>query len=175
MIFFPEDTILVGDAHQYLLKNYDKFDFIWSSPPCRTHSSIRKNLCVQLRGTPPEFPDLKLYEEILFLKHHFDGKWVVENVKPYYKPLILQQVEIQRHFFWSNFPIEEKYFPGENLREIQVPDLEKIHGFDLSPYFIKNKRQILRNCIPPLLGEYILESGISYKRPTVFIKGFEPL
>ena len=37
---YPGDTIIIGDAHQYLLKNYKKFDIIWASPPCPTHSRI---------------------------------------------------------------------------------------------------------------------------------------
>ena len=37
--FFPNDTILIEDAHDYLLQNFKEFDFIWSSPPCPTHST----------------------------------------------------------------------------------------------------------------------------------------
>jgi DNA (cytosine-5)-methyltransferase 1 len=82
--FFPEDTMIVGDAHQYLLNHIeDGWDFIWSSPPCQSHSSFRKNICVRYRGTKPVYPDMKLWQEILFLKHHANCKWVVENVKPY--------------------------------------------------------------------------------------------
>ncbi|GAF94116.1 unnamed protein product, partial [marine sediment metagenome] len=40
--FFPNDKVVVGDAHQYLLEHYKEFDFIWSSPPCPTHSDIRR-------------------------------------------------------------------------------------------------------------------------------------
>ena len=36
--FFPKDKVLVEDAHDYLLKHFEKYDFIWSSPPCPTHS-----------------------------------------------------------------------------------------------------------------------------------------
>src|SRR3990167_10729101 len=32
--FFPNDKVIVTDAHQYLLEHYKEFDFIWSSPPC---------------------------------------------------------------------------------------------------------------------------------------------
>ena len=39
---FPNDTVIVADAHEYLLNNYKNFDFIWSSPPCPTHSDIRR-------------------------------------------------------------------------------------------------------------------------------------
>ena len=38
---FPNDTVIVADAHQYLLDHYKEFDFIWSSPPCPTHSKAR--------------------------------------------------------------------------------------------------------------------------------------
>ena len=36
--FFPDDKMVIADAHQYLLEHYKEFDFIWSSPPCPTHS-----------------------------------------------------------------------------------------------------------------------------------------
>jgi len=75
--FFPDDKVIVADAHQYLVEHFEEFDFIWSSPPCPTHSRIRKATRQQ---NPPIFPDMKLYEEILLLKGYFDGKWVVENV-----------------------------------------------------------------------------------------------
>jgi len=58
---------------------------------------------------------MTLYEEILFLQHHAECKWVVENVKPYYKPLIPGKL-IQRHMFWSNFDIPDKEFPKDNIR-----------------------------------------------------------
>lgn len=35
---YPNDTVIVGDAHQYLLDHYSEFDFIGASPPCPTHS-----------------------------------------------------------------------------------------------------------------------------------------
>ena len=81
---FPNDKVIVADAHQYLLDHYQEFDFIWSSPPCPSHSRAR------FWNTKAKriYPDLKLYEEILFLDTHFSGKYVVENVIPYYKPLI---------------------------------------------------------------------------------------
>jgi thiol-disulfide isomerase/thioredoxin len=39
-------------------------------------------------GKEVKYPDMRLYQEIIFLNHWFKGKWVVENVKSYYKPLI---------------------------------------------------------------------------------------
>ena len=77
--FFPKDKIVVADAHQYLLDHYKEFDFIWSSPPCPSHSRLRKRLSMA-SGAKAIYPDMKLYEEIIFLEGYFDGKWVVENV-----------------------------------------------------------------------------------------------
>ena len=82
--FYPNDEIIIGDAHKYLLENYNKYDFIWSSPPCQSHSSFRQNICVRYRNTKPEYPDMKMYQEILFLEYNAKCNWVVENVKPYY-------------------------------------------------------------------------------------------
>ena len=155
---YPNDTVIVADAHQYLLDNFQNFDFIWSSPPCQTHSSFRQNICVRFRGTEPKFPDMKLYEEIIFLQHNAKCKWVVENVKPYYKPLITGQT-IQRHLFWSNFTIPNIEIVKDNIRSAQIPDLEKHLGYDLSNYRLPNKRQILRNCVYPDLGLHVFQNG----------------
>lgn len=84
---FPNDNVVIADAHQYLLDHYTEFDFIWSSPPCPSHSRVKfsqKNR----ENTKPYYSDMKLYEEILFLDNFFDGKYCVENVIQYYEPLI---------------------------------------------------------------------------------------
>ena len=151
---FPSDNVIVCDAHEYLLNNFDKYDLIWSSPPCQTHSSFRQNICVRYRGTEPKFPDLKLYEEIIFLKYNSNKLWVVENVNPYYKPLIEGKL-IQRHLFWSNFSIPSIEIEKDNIRKAQIPDLQRRYGYDLSLYKLKNKRQVLRNCVHPQLGNHI--------------------
>ncbi len=65
---FPQDKVIVTDAHQYLLDHYSEFDFIWSSPPCPTHSKAR---FARRETTTTEYPNMKLYREILFLKHWF--------------------------------------------------------------------------------------------------------
>jgi len=155
--FFPNDKVIVADAHQFLLEHYKDFDFIWSSPPCQSHSSFRKNICVEFRGTKPKYPDMKLYQEIIFLKTHFKGKWIVENVKPYYEPLIKGEL-IQRHLFWGNFEIRYADIEKDNIRKAQIPDLQNKYGFNLSKYKLSNKRQILRNCVHPMLGYSILKS-----------------
>lgn len=157
---FPKDEIIIGDAHEYLRQNFAKYNFIWSSPPCQTHSSFRQNIGVRFRGVEPLYPDMRLYQEILFLQANFKGKWVVENVKPYYEPLIEPTVTLDRHVFWSNFEIKNTVFKKEwHIRDSQIPQLQKLHGFDLTQYKLKNKRQILRNCVYPELGKYILDQS----------------
>ena len=160
--FFPADKIVIGDAHQYLEENYNKFDFIWTSPPCQSHSSFRQNICVRYRNTKPEYPDMKLYQEIIFLQYNSKCKWVVENVKPYYEPLIDGKL-IQRHLFWSNFGIENINIKNDDIRTAQIPQLQKQLNINLDKYKLPNKRQILRNCVEPKLGLHILNQAKNIK------------
>ena len=169
--FFPKDKVIVADAHQYLLEHFKEFDFIWSSPPCPSHSVC--NHFLKGQGIY-RYPDMKLYEEILFLKHIIPKniKWVVENVKPYYKPLVEPQY-IGRHCFWANFLIRQikvDYQIGTMnrqaskkaqrkaiIREAQIPELIDLHG--LKDFKLKNKRQVLRNCVLPKIGLHILQEA----------------
>ena len=96
---FPKDNVIVADAHKYLLDHYKEFDFIWSSPPCPTHSKAR---FARRDSTTPQFPDMKLYQEIIFLDKWFKKKYVVENVISYYEPLIPAKKR-GRHLYWTNF------------------------------------------------------------------------
>ncbi len=153
--FFPDDKVIVVDAHEYLLHNYKEFDFIWSSPPCQSHSSFRQNICVRFRGTKSIYPNMKLYEEILFLQYNAGCKWVVENVRPYYKALIEANRVLNRHLYWCNFNIADAEFKKDIIRKSQIPDFEEKYNYDLSEYKIKNKRQILRNCVEPKMGLHI--------------------
>lgn len=158
---YPNDKLIIGDAHKYLEENYHKYDFIWSSPPCQSHSSFRQNMCVRYKGTPPIYPDMQLYQQIIFLKYNFKGLWLVENVRPYYEYLIDPTAFLQRHPFWSNFEITAKDFPKDKIRSAQIPDLQKLHGVDLSGYKISNKRQVLRNCVNSELGKHVLDCALS--------------
>jgi DNA (cytosine-5)-methyltransferase 1 len=158
---YPKDNVIVTDAHQFLLENFMNYDFIWASPPCQSHSSFRQNICVRFRGTEPIYPDMRLYQEIIFLQHNFKGKFVVENVKPYYQALINPSIELERHLFWTNFDIKYIEFEKTNIRTAQIKDLEQQHGFDLSKYKLSNKRQILRNCVNPKLGKHIFDNFLN--------------
>jgi DNA (cytosine-5)-methyltransferase 1 len=121
---------------------------------------MRQHLQVQCRGQKAVYADMKLYEEIIFLKHNFKGLWVVENVRPYYEPLIKPSFELQRHYYWSNFDVEKKEFTKSKLRSAQIPDLQEYLGFELSGYKLPNKRQVLRNCVLPAIGEHILNTAV---------------
>lgn len=160
--FFPEDKVIVCDAHQYLLEHFKEFDFIWASPPCPTHSRVRKNLAVERGQNKPVFPDMKLYEEIIFLKHYFKGKWLVENVIGYYEPLV-EPKEFGNHFFWSNFIIDKIRSEGREHNS-KIEFLQKRKGFDLSKYKTKiEKKLLLRNCVEPELGYHIFK--MAFKEP----------
>ena len=164
--FFPTDALIIADAHDYLINNYFKFDFIWSSPPCQTHSQFRQNINVKKGQSLPLYPDMRLYQEIIFLQHNFAGMWVVENVKPYYAPLVNPSFKLERHLWWNNFEVLLKEFKKPDINLIkrgQIKDLEKIHNFDLSKFKLKNKRQVLRNCVLGSVGKYIYDCMIEAK------------
>lgn len=157
--FFPDDEIVIADAHKYLLEHYKEFDFIWSSPPCPTHSQVRYRLGYLNGLVKAVYPDMKLYEEIILLKYHSNSKWVVENVNGYYNPLIRPQI-IHRHYFWSNFIIQKyEKVKCDGIRWASIEEKQKIKGFDLSNYDIKSdlKTKILRNCVNPEFGKHILD------------------
>ena len=134
---FPDDKVIVADAHAYLLNHYKEFDFIWSSPPCPSHSRAR---FWGYHNSRPIYPDLTLYQEILLLQTHCKARWVVENVKPYYQPLI-PAVSVGRHLFWANFNI--------GTFEHESSDIRKLSGTSA-------KDKLERNQTDPEIGLYIL-------------------
>jgi len=154
---YPNDAVIVTDAHKYLLDHYKEFDFIRSSPPCQSHSSFRQNIGVRFRWVKAEYPDMKLYQEIIFLKYNFEWKRVVENVKPYYEPLIKPTKILQRHLFWSNFDVKDLIIEQDKIRTAQIPQLQELHWVDLSWFSLPNKRQVLRNCVHYQLWKHILD------------------
>jgi len=146
--FFPKDKVIVTDAHQYLLDHHKEFDFVWSSPPCPSHSRAR---FWGWGNKKPIYPDMKLYEEVIFLRHHCKTKWVVENVVSYYVPLI-DPIKISRHYFWSNFNIDQKEFPKDDIR--------KLSGTSF-------KDKLIRNMVDPKLGLHIFNCAFKEKQETL--------
>jgi DNA (cytosine-5)-methyltransferase 1 len=175
--YFPGDNVIVADAHEYLLKHYKEFDFIWSSFPCTTHTRMNVNFSLV------RYPDLGLYQEIIFLNTFFKGKFCVENVIPYYgnEGLIIPGLAAQqfhRHLFWCNFRIRttDKRNPPKQIQNIiaQKTKRKRKHydgdivnikasqphfGFDLSRVKLGKARKdaVLRNCVDPEVGEMILD------------------
>jgi DNA (cytosine-5)-methyltransferase 1 len=156
---FPNDTVIVADAHQYLLDHYKEFDFIWTSPPCPTHSKM--TLCKSNRKM--KYPDMKLYEEIILLDKFYKGKYCVENVIPYYEPLIPAKKR-DRHLYWTNFNIPN------NLSQRKSPEMtgkgsverfSKFHDFDFYKYKGKQHRgKIARNLVDYEAGKTILDTAM---------------
>ena len=159
---FPKDKVIVADAHKYLLEHYKEFDFIWSSPPCPTHSRVRMSQKNRANFID-KYPDMKLYEEILLLKHNFKGKYVIENVIPYYEPLI-PALKRHRHLYWTNFNLPNilterkvKMCAGTN----EVKNLCNFHNFDFYKYKGKQPtNKIARNLVDYEAGKTILETAI---------------
>ena len=167
--FFPQDDVIIADAHQFLLNNYKEYDFIWSSPPCPTHS--RTNVALILgHEMRARYPDMQLYEEIILLKHFFSGKWVIENVISYYNPLIKPK-RLGRHYYWSNFVISEHrcFKINDEMVDGSIAELEKHHGIDLSEYDNKlfDKNLALRNCVNPKQAEHIFNCAFKDKQKTL--------
>jgi len=161
--YFPDDTVVVGDAHQYLLDHFNEFDFIWASPPCPTHSRLNTSLHVQ--GVI-RYPDMSLYQEIIFLKQWHKGKWAIENVIPYYAVLIQPRAEIERHLFWSNFAIPATKFADIGIRiggnlPSETADMEAKLGIKL-PDFVppRRGRLMLRDITRPEIGAHILKAAM---------------
>lgn len=152
---FPKDEVIVGDAHAYLMEHYARFDFIWSSPPCPTHSRMWG------QNRKPEYPDMRLYQEILFLQRWAPGSWIVENVKPWYRPLIEPSGEAGRHLFWSNLelfwlpeppPTPKGFIKASNKPLAEYLGIEPVSlcvGGNHCP------QQAMRNCVHPLTGQAI--------------------
>jgi len=172
---FPNDKVIVADAHQYLLDHYQEFDFIWSSPPCPTHSRMRKtNTGEGERKSKATYSDMKLYEEILLLKHFYKGKYCVENVIPYYEPLIPAKKR-GRHLYWTNFNLpnilsvrkKEDFITSSNVKELSL-----FHNYDLNKLSVFKKfsytshsggiriDKIGRNLVDYEAGKTILETAL---------------
>ena len=163
---FPNDIIIVADAHQYLLDHYKDFDFIWSSPPCPSHSRMRKtNTGEGERKSKATYPDMMLYQEIILLDNFFKGKYVVENVIPYYEPLIKAHKR-GRHLYWTNFNLPsdlgdrraDSFIHSTANMLLDFHDLEA-NWFN-SYKGLQRKDKIARNLVDYEAGRTILETAL---------------
>jgi DNA (cytosine-5)-methyltransferase 1 len=160
---FPNDIVIVADAHQYLLDHYKEFDFIWSSPPCPTHSRFQLSMKTVKKM---KYPDMKLYQEIIFLDTFFEGKYCVENVIPFYEPLIAAQKR-GRHLYWTNFVlpnnINERKNPqlSRGLAKDIIDNLSDYHDYDFRKYKGKqDSRKMARNLVDYEAARTIFETAL---------------
>jgi len=165
---FPKDKVIVADAHQYLLDHFREFDFIWTSPPCPSHSRAAFGSRKSIKAAhKPLYPDMKLYQEIIFLKHYFDGKYVVENVIPYYDPLIPAKKR-GRHLYWTNFNLPSIL---STRKSISMEDLNEVgqwcvfHDYNFRNYKGKQTVQkIARNLVDYEAGKTILDTVLGIQQ-----------
>lgn len=148
---FPNDTVIIGDAHEFLLLNYKYYDFIWSSPPCPTHS--RTNYFTQSIRKKPTYPDMKLWQEIIYLNQFYKGLWCIENVIPFYEPFLPNHIKIGRHLIWSNFKISIIDLPKDEIGTM----MKEYVGTGKHAH---DKKLIDRNAVNPILGLHILNSAL---------------
>ena len=166
---FPNDTVIVADAHQYLLDHYKEFSkgFVWSSPPCPSHSRVR--ISQKTRDNfKAIYPDMKLYEEIIFLDNYFEGKYVVENVIPFYEPLITAKKR-GRHLYWSNFNIPsdigERKTNNNMIEKGTIKQFSDFHDYDFTKYNGGQRlNKIARNLVDYEAGRTILETAMGIIR-----------
>jgi DNA (cytosine-5)-methyltransferase 1 len=119
---------------------------------------------------------MMLYEEIILLQHFFKGKYCVENVIPYYEPLIAAQKR-GRHLYWTNFilPNDLGERSANNFIKSKVSELSKFHDYDFTKY--KGKQRVdkmARNLVDYEAGRTIFEIalGIVNKKETKQIQLF---
>lgn len=162
--------MIIADAHQYLLDHYNEFDFIWSSPPCPSHSIIRFGQAISEKSAVlPIYPDLSLYQEVIFLDDYFKGKYVVENVIPYYEPLISAQKR-GRHLYWCNFKLPKKISnrvdnTGLMHSKNEIASWCEFHDYDFKRYKgLQRRDKISRNLVDYEAGKTILETAMGIQR-----------
>lgn len=164
--YYPNDVVIVEDAHEYLLNHINEFGFIWGSPPCPSHSRLKEEL-IKIKRVPMEYPEMSLYQEIILLKYFCKVPWVIENVIGYYPPLIKPQAIIGRHQIWSNFYIRTKTFKEERIAINNMNGSSTNYGFNIKSESIKTHRKdgIIRNLVNPEIGKYLFEQAQIGKQP----------
>lgn len=115
---FPYDEVIEGDADDYLLKNYKRFDFIWGSPPCPKNSRARFWSAKGNDAVSDEYPDLTLYKYEIFLKNWYKGKYWEDII--YGQTFLLEILNIPRLTAVVQPFRKWRKFTGFPLRTIKV-------------------------------------------------------
>ena len=184
-VLWPNDVVVIGDAHQYLLNHLgDGWDLIWSSPPCPSHSKLNQ---FEFGKGRIRYPMLdSLYGEILLLRHWAPKatSWLVENVIPYYTPLIPPDAQLGRHYAWTNIPVpsisRDKAGPQISRAKkvscakkptlsphewMKAKDYEQFYGLHLPPcadsWGSEKRLQVMRNCVDPKIGLAVWDAAFN--------------
>ena len=172
---FPNDEVWQEDVIKIVEEeDLQKFDFIWASPPCTTHS---KTSFFHGRRVPDltQLFGLRLHLE----SNAFHGLYCIENVQPHYKipEEWMYTAAIDRHRFWANFYIDSSHseldnrIPNNRMKGVKrkdqntiiingkIGDLAAYHDFplELLMFFPSRKDKVLRNMLHYSIGEYVLE------------------
>mgnify|MGYP003155599452 CR=1 FL=1 len=112
---------------------------------------------------------MKLYEEIIFLKHFFKGKYCVENVKSYYDPLIPPQ-HIGRHYLWANFKIPKIEQPKNQIGNMMHKNSKYSKNWsnkETKSNLAQKKTLAERNAVNENLGLHILDIAIKIMKNNI--------
>lgn len=171
---FPDDEVIVTDAHTFLEQHLrDEWDFIWSSPPCQTHTKFNtlqwNSDSKRNKNREPRYPDMRLYQEILLLRHFARCDWVVENVTSYYDPMIQPQ-RVDRHYFWASALIPD--FDGGRSLEFKTNGKYELwaerYGFDVAHVDLGVRKDVaLKNCVDPELGKHVFDAVVKSRQSTL--------
>ena len=144
------------------LQDVKSYDFVWASPPCKTHS--KWNMVWSSRRENHPKPDPTLW----FLIREFRAlgiNFVVENVDPYYKDPCDPTIKIGRHQFWTSFPIKKFDFISREkpFDQMTTRDWQQYHQLETIEGKAEKKRQALRNCTHWSIAAKIFEQFLEPK------------
>jgi len=117
-----------------------------------------------------KYPDMSLYQEIIFLDKLYDGKYVVENVIPYYEPLIPAKKR-HRHLYWCNFNLPNVLTIREARISTGLQEVKKLcefHDYDFYKYKGKQPiNKIARNLVDYEAGKTILDTVMGIRKKQI--------
>ncbi len=107
---------------------------------------------------------MTLYQEIIFLSTFFTGKYCVENVNPYYEPLIPGKKR-GRHLYWTNFNLPQelsaRFDVAVTRGKEELKQLCEFHEIVLNNYSgAQQKVKIARNLVDYEAGKTILATAL---------------
>ncbi len=167
---YPNDTVLVEDAHAHVMERAHEYDARWVSPPCPTHSRLALNVA-RRKGAEPA-PDPRLWDEIEHLRA-LGGRYVVENVHTYYEPPIAPDVVTERHYYWTSTPpltlTPMGVLPVSGRRVGLTADaIAESYGLPPLPAgSVADRRKAMRNAVVPHEGYEIAMAAFAPQLVTI--------